>query len=68
MRFQQYFSCTFGKPFSTLSEILAEAKFVVDLSLLEHDGGSTQYTFLEAIPIDCMLILHIVDRGSRHQT
>ena len=48
----------FDKSFSTLSEILAEAKFVVDLSILKHDGGGTQYTFLEAIHNDCALILH----------
>ena len=29
----------FDKSFSTLSEILAETKFVVDLSILKHDGG-----------------------------
>jgi hypothetical protein len=59
MQFQQYFSCRFGNSFSTLSEILAEAKFVVDLSVLKHDGGSKQYTFLEAIRNDCGVILYI---------
>ena len=48
----------FDKSFSILSEILAKAKFVVDLSILKHDGGRTQYTFLEAIHNDCALILH----------
>jgi hypothetical protein len=42
-----------------MSEILAEAKFVVDLSVLKHDGGSKQYTFLEAIRNDCGVILYI---------
>jgi len=56
--FNKYFYGTFEKSFSTLSEILAEAKFVVDLSVLKHDGGGTQYTFLEAIHNDCALILH----------
>jgi len=56
--FNKYFYGTFEKSFSTLSEILAEAKFVVDLSILKHDGGGTQYTFLEAIHNDCALILH----------
>src|SRR5215212_6774069 len=54
--FNKYFYGTFEKSFSTLSEILAEAKFVVDLSILKHDGGGTQYTFLEAIHNDCALI------------
>lgn len=56
--FSKYFCGMFDKSFSTLSEILAEAKFVVDLSILKHDGGGTQYTFLEAIHNDCALILH----------
>jgi hypothetical protein len=56
--FSKYFCGMFDKSFSTLSEILAEAKFVVDLSILRHDGGGTQYTFLEAIHNDCVLILH----------
>ncbi|HEU4822978.1 MAG TPA: hypothetical protein VFS97_06095 [Nitrososphaeraceae archaeon] len=56
--FGKYFYGIFDKSFSTLSEILAEAKFVVDLSVLKHDGGGTQYSFLEAIHNDCALILH----------
>jgi hypothetical protein len=56
--FSKYFCGIFEKSFSTLSEILADAKFVVDLSILKHDGGGTQYTFLEAIYNDCALILH----------
>ena len=56
--FSKYFRGTFGKSFSILSEILAGAKFVVDLSVLKHDGGGTQYTFLEAIHNGCALILH----------
>lgn len=31
---------------------------MVDLSVLTHDGGGTQYTFLEAIHNGCALILH----------
>jgi hypothetical protein len=56
--FSKYFCGMFDKSFSILSEILAEAKYIVDLSRLKHDGGGTQYTFLEAIHNDCALILH----------
>ena len=56
--FSRYYYGQFEKSFSALSEILAEAKFVVDLSVLKHDGGGTQYTFLEAIHNGCALILH----------
>jgi hypothetical protein len=56
--FSKYFCGMFDKSFSILSEILAGAKFVVDLSVLKNDGGGTQYTFLEAIHNDCALILH----------
>jgi hypothetical protein len=48
----------FQKSFSALTDILSQAKFVVDLSILKHDGGGTQYTFLEAIHNKCALILH----------
>lgn len=56
--FSKYYYGVFEKSFSTLTNILSEAKFVVDLSVLKHDGGGTQYTFLEAIHNRCALILH----------
>lgn len=56
--FNKYYYGLFEKSFSRLSEILADTKFVIDLSILKHDGGGTQYTFLEAIHNDCALILH----------
>ena len=31
---------------------------MVDLSVIKGDGGGTQYTFLEAIYNECILILH----------
>ena len=39
-------------------DILNNCKYVVDLSVIKGDGGGTQYTFLEAIHQDCILILH----------
>ena len=39
-------------------DILLGCKFVIDLSLIKNDGGGTQYTFLEAIYNDCVLVLH----------
>ena len=39
-------------------DILKKCKFVIDLSTIKNDGGGTQYTFLEAIYNDCILILH----------
>ena len=56
--FKKYYYGMFDKSFSTLSNILAKAKFVVDLTVLKYDGGGTQYTFLEAIHNGCALILH----------
>ena len=38
--------------------ILKDAKYMVDMSIIKGDGGGTQYTFLEAIYQDCVLILH----------
>jgi hypothetical protein len=56
--FSKYYFGVFEKSFSALTNILSEAKFVVDLSVLKYDGGGTQYTFLEAIHNKCALILH----------
>jgi len=39
-------------------DILKGCKFMVDLSVIKGDGGGTQYTFLEAIYNECILILH----------
>ena len=46
-------------------DILKDCKFMVDLSTIKDDGGGTQYTFLEAIYNDCILILHRewIDKG-----
>ena len=39
-------------------DLLNNCKYVIDLSVIKGDGGGTQYTFLEAIYQDCVLILH----------
>jgi hypothetical protein len=56
--FKKYYYGKFDRSFTSLSDIIAQAKFVVDLSLVRYDGGGTQYTFLEAIHNGCALILH----------
>jgi len=50
----------------TEKDILKDCKFMVDLSTIKNDGGGTQYTFLEAIYNDCILVLHRewIDKGS----
>ena len=47
-------------------DILDSCQFVIDLSIIKQDGGGTQYTFLEAIYHDCILVLHKewVDQGN----
>ena len=46
-------------------DILKDCKFMVDLSTIKDDGGGTQYTFLEAIYNNCILILNRewIDKG-----
>ena len=39
-------------------DMLNNCKYVIDMSIIKNDGGGTQYTFLEAIYHDCILILH----------
>ncbi|MDQ3083258.1 MAG: hypothetical protein M3Q77_00400 [Thermoproteota archaeon] len=56
--FKKYYYGIFDKSFVALSNILNSAKFVVDLSVLKHEGGGTQYPFLEATYNGCAMILH----------
>ena len=51
---------TFAKDWSVLQQIIRDnrAGYVVDLSIIKGDGGHTQYSFLEAIYLDCVLVLH----------
>jgi hypothetical protein len=56
--FKQYYYGTFEKSFAAISKILSKAKFMVDLSIIRHDGGGTQYTFLEAIHNNTALIMN----------
>ena len=56
--FKKYYKGQFEKSFEELSNILKNAKFVVDMSVIKHDGGGTQYTFLEAIYQQCCLVIN----------
>jgi hypothetical protein len=56
--FKKYYKGKFEKTFESLNEILKDAKFVVDMSVIKHDGGGTQYTFLEAIHQECALVMN----------
>ena len=48
----------FDKSFTAVSEILKNHKFMIDLSSIYKDGGGSQYTFLEAIYNNCILVLN----------
>lgn len=56
--FENTYKGTFKKSFVDLDNILSKTKIVVDLSAIKYDGGGSQYTFLEAIYQDCVLILN----------
>ena len=56
--FKQYYYGTFDRSFEAVSNILNNAKFVIDLTILPNDGGGTQYTFLEAIHHNAALIIN----------
>lgn len=56
--FKKYYKGRFGKSFDDLMELLERCRFMVDLSTIKNDGGGTQYTFLEAIHMDCILVLN----------
>jgi glycosyltransferase involved in cell wall biosynthesis len=56
--FKQYYYGVFDRSFQAISNILNKAKFVIDLTVLPNDGGGTQYTFLEAIHHNAVLIIN----------
>ena len=59
--FDKYWKGKFPKTLPLSHEgkdLLNHCKFIVDMSIINGDGGGTQYTFLEAIYHDCALILH----------
>ena len=57
-QFKQYYYGIFDRSFDAISNILNRAKFMIDLTVLPHDGGGTQYTFLEAIHNETALIIN----------
>ena len=62
LNIQEYWKGKFPKNLSPVYEdksILKDAKYMIDMSIIKGDGGGTQYTFLEAIHHDCILILHL---------
>ena len=61
LNIQEYWKGKFPKNLSPVYEdksILKDAKYMIDMSIIKGDGGGTQYTFLEAIYHDCILVLH----------
>jgi len=61
LEFEKYWKGKYEKTLPMLyngNQILKSPSFMIDLSVIANDGGGTQYTFLEAIYNDCVLILH----------
>ena len=56
--FKKYYKGKFGKDFDDLKKLLETCRYMVDLSSIKHDGGGSQYTFLEAIYMGCILVLN----------
>ena len=68
LNFKDYWKGKYNKEYPLLYEdkdILRGCKYMIDMSTIKNDGGGTQYTFLEAIYNDCVLILHDdwIDKG-----
>ena len=47
----------YGGKFNNPMDVLKEAKIMVDLSAIQHDGGGTQYTFLEAMDAEAVPVV-----------
>ena len=61
LNIEEYWKGKFPKNLSPLYDgksILKDAKYMIDMSTIKEDGGGTQYTFLEAIHHNCILILN----------
>ena len=61
LKFHDYWKGKFPKtiePSLNGCSILKDAKYMIDMSIIKKDGGGTQYSFLEAIHGNCVLILH----------
>jgi glycosyltransferase involved in cell wall biosynthesis len=56
--FKKYYKGPFEKSFEDLDTILADAKYVIDMSVIKNDGGGSQYTFLEAMYQGCALVIN----------
>lgn len=54
----KYYKGRFLKSFDELDNLLSQKKYVVDMSSIKNDGDGSQYTFLEAIYMNCILILN----------
>jgi len=57
VQFKENYRGAFDKTFEAIDSILSDAKYMVDMSAIFKDGGGSQYTFLEAIYEDCVLVL-----------
>ena len=58
---EDYWKGKFPKTFEPMyneKSILEGTKYMIDLSTIKGDGGGTQYTFLEALYHNCVLVLH----------
>ena len=62
LNFHHFWRGKFTKSYPILdadgNDILGPSKYMIDLSIIKNDGGGSQYTFLEAIYNNCILILH----------
>ena len=50
--------CAYPREIDAAFNILNDAMFMVDMSVIKGDGGGTQYTFLEAWDAGCIPIIH----------
>jgi hypothetical protein len=56
--FKKYYKGKFDKTFEAMSNLLEDVKYCIDMSVIQFDGGGTQYTFLEAIYQQCALVIN----------
>lgn len=57
-RFDYLYRGKYPKKYDAVRDILGNKRFLVDMSTIKDDGGGTQYTFLEGINAECVLVLN----------
>lgn len=58
LQYKKWYKGRYAQDFQVHQELLSDAKFLVNLTNVKHDGGTLEYTTLQAIYQDTAIIVH----------